>query len=132
MYFLQENGNLVRVIEQSYCDNNKYTRKFNKISKKYAQPTDMYVDINYGVCNQIFEKDDYEFLQFELDIKSQNLDDKEEIRKSFFHVQTKKMKIVSNDLSMEVARPVHKNTLNLDQEGSGCVVSGIRNLRVDY
>ena len=90
------------------------------------------LDITDGLYNKIFQNDGYDHLQIELDIKSQKVDDKGETKKSIFHVQTKKLKINSDDLSSEIARQLHKNTLNHYQEGSGWVVSGIGNLRVDY
>ena len=60
---MEENGNVVNLIEELSCLNQKYVRKFFKINKKYAQPTDMYADINGGLCNEIFEKDGYDHLQ---------------------------------------------------------------------
>ena len=47
-------------------------------------------------------------------------------------MQTKKLKINSDDLRSEIARELQKNILNHDQEGSGWVITGISNLRVDY
>ena len=92
----------------------------------------MYHHISNGLYNHIFQNHSYDHLQIELDIKSQKVDDKGETKNSIFHVQTKKLKINCNELSSEIARQLHKNTLNHYQEGSGWVLSGIGNLRVDY
>ena len=92
----------------------------------------MYVDINDGLYTKIFERDGYDHLQIEFDTKSQKVDDKGHTKKSIFHVQTKKLKISCNHLRNEIARELKKNTLNYKQEGSGLVITGIGNLRVDY
>ena len=73
----------------------------------------------------------YDHIQIELDIKSQKVDDKGHTKISISHVQTKKLKNNCNDFSSQLARQLHKNTLNHQQEGSGWVISGIGNLRVD-
>ena len=69
---------------------------FFRISKKYAHPIDMYVDIDEGLYNQIFEKDDHHHIQIEVDIKPEKVDKKGNIKKSIFNVQTKKIKIDRN------------------------------------
>ena len=67
--------------------------------------------IYMNLYNQIFEKDGYDHLQIELDINSQKFDIKGDIKRSIFHVQTKKKKINRNDLNMEITTQLHKKTL---------------------
>ena len=63
---------------------------------------------------------------------SQKVDDKGYINKSILHVQTKQLKINCQELNIEVARQLHKNTLNHEQEGSGWVITGGGKLRTDF
>ena len=101
--------------------------------KKYEHHTDLFVNIKDSILDAFLncENSYKDLIQVCVEMKSQRISDRNEVRNDTFHVLTKRIQRNRSDVRDEFVQNLHKNITNHQQQGNGWVITGLGNVHVD-